>query len=92
MAESKEYDPFIFLQTRVVQAASDMIEEIGRLNGIRSVNVPHVHEPYQMAGLREAIAKATRTLSSYDACMSADIEKLTSSAFEDAASHAGEAA
>jgi hypothetical protein len=87
MAETKKYEPFIFLSTRVTSAAVDMIEEIGFLTGVRHTSVQHIHEPHQMLGLRRAIAKAQAALASYDVVMGAGLENLTSEEFEAAAKH-----
>ncbi len=88
MPNEKQYDRFIFLSTRVIQSAADMIEEIGRIEGIRSARGDYTFMPYHMNDLRKAVAKAQKALRNYDACVAADVEQLTSSAFDAAAEHA----
>ena len=75
------HQPFIFLSTRVVQAASDMIENIGMLQGIRRCSPTHDHQPYQMTDLRKAIAKAQAALSAYDRCLAEGVEEISSEEF-----------
>lgn len=78
----KTYDLFVFLSTDVVRAATEMVEAIGYLKGIRQGNVPHVHEPYQMDDLRAAIARASRSLAAYDALTGHNVEMATRAQFE----------
>jgi hypothetical protein len=87
----RNYHRFIYLSTRVIQAGSDMIEAIGELNGIRYASEDRAFKDYHMNDLRKAIAKAHAALANYDACVSADINTLTSSEF-DAAAKDGKAA
>jgi len=85
MAEAKQYEPFIFLSTRVVGAASDMIEEIGFLQGVRHSSDERAFKPHQISDLRGAIAKVHRAIENYDAAIGSGVEKLTSDEFEAAA-------
>lgn len=84
-SEPRKHDLFIFLSTRVVQSGCDMIEEIGRLTGIRSKSDNNKIAAFQFSDLRHAIAKAQHTLACYDACVAAGIDTLTSEQFEAAA-------
>lgn len=80
-----KYDPFNCLSAQVAAAATEMIQEIGLLSGIRLWNVLHVHEPQHMVELRRAIAKAQAALDSYDVCIAAGINEVTSEEFSRAA-------
>jgi hypothetical protein len=82
MAEPKTYEPFILFATRVTSAATDMIEEVGFLTGVRHCSVPHIHDPHQMRDLRRAIAKAQAAIDHYDACMALGREELTGAEFD----------
>lgn len=78
----KQYEPFIFLSSRVTSAAVDMVEEIGWLTGVRHCSVPHIHEPHQMADLRRAIVKAQAAIDHYDAATALGRESLTGVEFD----------
>lgn len=87
MADEKEFEPFILLSTRVSIAATTMLEEIGYLTGVRHTSETGSHRPHQMADLRAAIAKAAAAVDSWDVVTGAGLERLTGTAFDDAAKH-----
>ena len=77
-----KYSAFIHLSVEILQAASDMIEQVGRLKGIRSASEDgQTHEPYQMDALREAIKKASEALAGYDACHKAGLFEVSNEGF-----------
>lgn len=85
MADEREHEQFIFLSTRIVTSATDMIERVGYLSALRhrGERLPD----YLLADLRAAIAKAQSAIDSYDVLIGAGIEQCTVTAFETAARH-----
>jgi hypothetical protein len=76
-----KFSAFIHLSVAVVQSGTDMIEEIGKLKGIRYSSDLNVHEPWQVAELRTAIERASQALVNYDACIAAGLDETTSYEF-----------
>jgi hypothetical protein len=85
MADDPEvFDNFIHLSVAVVQAASDMLEEIGGLK-MRRRHHDYDNHPRDMLDLRKAVSKAVRGLRNYDAMVAAGRKHSTSDEFRAAA-------
>jgi hypothetical protein len=81
MSTDRKYEPAIYLSTRVVQAASDMIETVGAFNALRRIEGQSFLTLTHVNDLRRAISKAQTAMENYDACVSAGIEELSSEEF-----------
>ena len=68
---------FVHLSARLSTAGAQIIEEVGRLWGLRQCRQMR---PDDLEGLRAAVDRASRAITVYDACLARGVTEMT---FED---------